>query len=284
MHILLISGLSGSGKSIALGTLEDHGIHCIDNMPPPLLPDYVRTQMELGTEQTAIAIDARARTEDLEQLPQLLEKIHGMACKTTVVFLDASTETLIRRYSDTRRRHPLADQVPTLREAVERERLSLTTLANLADLRFDTTNTDVHELRSQILQRLAIERKPISVLLQSFAFRNGCPSDSDFVFDCRALPNPYWDLELRGRDGMDLAVADFLSSEPKVQKMQEDLERFLRDWIPAFIDANRYYLNISIGCTGGRHRSVYMVEQLATRITDIPQIHSAVRHRDLKKS
>ena len=281
MRILLVSGLSGSGKSVALDTLEDHGFHCVDNMPPPLLPDYVRAQTQLGTEQAAIGIDARARAEDLQRLPDLLEEIRAQACATTVIFLDAGTDTLIRRYSDTRRRHPLADQAPTLREAVERERRSLSGLADLAELRIDTSATNVHELRTLLHERIGLDRRPVSILLQSFAYRRGVPSDSDFVFDCRCLPNPHWEPALRARDGTDPAVDDYLSAQDSAQRMRADLERFLGDWIPAFVDANRHFLNVSVGCTGGQHRSVYLVEKLAAHIARDARVALTVRHRDL---
>ena len=240
--------------------------------------------MRLGTEHAGVGIDARADAEDLRQLPRLLEEVRAQTCETTVVFLDADTDTLIRRYSDTRRRHPLADQAPTLREAVECERRSLAGLADLAELRFDTSSTNVHELRTLIHQRLGLERKLVSVLLQSFAYRHGVPSDSDFVFDSRCLPNPHWEAALRARDGTDPAVADYLSAQPAARKMQDDLERFLRDWIPVFIGANRHYLNVSIGCTGGQHRSVYLAEKLAARIADDQRVTLTVRHRDLEGS
>ena len=286
MQIVIVSGLSGSGKSVALDTLEDHGVRCVDNMPPPLLLDYVRWLLRPDApraEQAAIGIDARAGAEDLARFPELLAQARALPCEVTVAFLDADDDALLRRYSDTRRRHPLADRAPTLREAVAQERRTLAPIAERADLRLDTSGTNVHQLRILVRERLVRASRPLSVLLQSFAYRRGVPNDSDFVFDSRCLPNPHWVPELRARKGTDPAVGDYLDAQPACRRMRDELLELLRRWLPDFLDAGRHYLNISVGCTGGQHRSVYLVEQLAAALTDDPQLALTVRHRDLEK-
>lgn len=285
MQLVIVSGLSGSGKSVALDTLEDFGAHCVDNMPPTFLLEYVNSLLQPDSpypKQAAIGMDARAMPKDLADFPAILEKLRALPCETTVMFLDSDENTLIRRFSDTRRRHPLADRVPTLREAVRRERGALAAIANLADLRLDTSRTNVHELRTLLSERLKLDRAPLSVLLQSFAYRCGVPSDSDFVFDSRNLPNPHWVPELRALNGTDAAVRGYLSEQPQAVAMLEDLKTFLNRWIPSFIAASRHYLNISVGCTGGQHRSVYLVECLAGELAHRDGLQLTVRHRDME--
>jgi len=285
MHFIIVSGLSGSGKSVALDTLEDHGVHCVDNLPPTMLLEYAQGLMRPDSpypKQTAIGMDARNLPEALEGLPETLEQLRQMSFNVTVVFLDADNDTLIQRFNDTRRRHPLAQRTDTLREAVQCERECLAPIAESADLRLDTSRTNVHELRSLLRERLNLDEVPVSVLLQSFAYRRGVPSDSDFVFDSRCLPNPHWVEELRPKNGTDPAVRDYLRSQTQAIDMLESIYRFLQRWLPSFLEASRHYLNISIGCTGGQHRSVYLVEQLAERLGDNEHMHLTVRHRDLK--
>ncbi len=283
MRLVIVSGLSGSGKSVALDTLEDFGAHCVDNMPLAFLLEYVTLLTRPDSrypKRAAIGMDARALPKDLAAFPSILEKLRALPCKVTVLFLDSDEDALIRRYHDTRRRHPLADRFPTLREAVRRERESLAEIASLADLRVDTSRTNVHELRALIRQRLDLGRASLSILLQSFAYRRGVPSDSDFVFDSRGLPNPHWVDELRALDGADPAVRDYLSKQPQANAMLEDLRKFLGRWIPLFLEAGRHYLNISIGCTGGQHRSVYLAERLAESLADGGSLRITVLHRD----
>ena len=285
MQLVIVSGLSGSGKSVALDTLEDFGAHCVDNMPPTLLLEHAKLLMQPDSRyprQAAIGMDARALPKDLAGFPSILEQLRELSCEVTVIFLDSDEDTLIRRFSDTRRRHPLADRAPTLREAVRQERDCLATIANLADLRLDTSRTNVHELRTLLHQRLGLDRAPLSVLLQSFAYRRGVPSDSDFVFDSRCLPNPHWVDELRALNGTDPAVRDYLSKQPQAAAMLEDLKKFLDRWIPSFVEASRHYLNISIGCTGGQHRSVYLVERLTEMLSDSDALQVTVLHRDME--
>ena len=286
MQLVIVSGLSGSGKSVALDTLEDFGAHCVDNMPPTLLLEYVKLLMQPDShypKQAAIGMDARALPKDLAGFPSVLKQIRKLPCEVTVMFLDSDEDTLIRRFNDTRRRHTLATQVPTLREAVQQERECLAAIADLADLRLDTSRTNVHELRTLMRQHLNLGRAPLSVLLQSFAYRCGVPSDSDFVFDSRSLPNPHWVDELRTLNGTDPAVRDYLSKQPQADAMLEDLKKLLDRWIPSFVEAGRHYLNISIGCTGGQHRSVYLVERLAERLPDSASLQITVRHRDMER-
>ena len=285
MRLIIVSGLSGSGKSVALAALEDFGAHCVDNMPPSFLPDYVARLTRADSpcpKQAAIGVDARTLPGDLAHLPAILEQVRELPCETTVVFLDSDEDTLIRRYSETRRRHPLAERVPTLREAVRQEREYLAAIAKLADLRLDTSRTHIHELRALLRQRLDPDPAPLSVLLQSFAYRCGVPNDSDFVFDSRCLPNPHWVDELRALNGTDPEVCNYLSQQPQASAMLEDLQTFLDRWIPSFLEASRHYLNISVGCTGGQHRSVYLVEQLAQRFANHDALQLSVRHRDME--
>lgn len=285
MHLIIVSGLSGSGKSVALDTLEDHGAHCVDNMPLAMLPEYANLLLRPDSDyprQAAIGVDARALPAELERFPDILAALRQLPCSVTVVFLEADPDTLIRRFSDTRRRHPLAAQAGALPRAVQQERDCLAPVANLADLRLDTSRTNVHELRALLHQRLQLDRPPMSVLLQSFAYRHGVPGDSDFVFDARCLPNPHWTPELRPLRGTDPAVCDYLDAQPEAAAMLAELHRLLTGWLPAFVKAGRHYLNISIGCTGGQHRSVYLVEQLRRRLVDDASLHLTARHRDLE--
>ena len=284
MQLVIVSGLSGSGKSVALDTLEDFGAHCVDNMPLTLLLKYVDLLMQPDShypKQAAIGVDARALPKDLDLFPSILEQLRKLPCEVTVVFLDSDEDTLIRRFSDTRRRHPLASRDSALREAVRQERERLAAIANLADLRLETSRTNVHELRTLLRQRLKLGRTPMSVLLQSFAYRLGVPSDADFVFDSRCLPNPHWVARLRPLNGTNPEVRGYLSKQPQATAMLDDLQQFLNRWVPFFIEASRHYLNISIGCTGGQHRSVYLVEQLAELLADGASLHVTVLHRDM---
>ncbi len=287
MQLLIVSGLSGSGKSVALDTLEDHGAHCVDNMPASMLLEYAQLLLHPDSQypkQAAISMDARAQPADLERFPDILAQLQQLPCKVTVLFLDADQDTLIRRFNETRRRHPLANGERTLALAVQREREYLAPIANLADLRLDTSRTNVHELRSRLRELLKLDQTPMSVQLQSFAYRNGVPSDSDFVFDSRCLPNPHWVPELRSSSGVDANVQAYLDAQPQACAMLEELHQLLQRWIPSFLSASRHYLNISIGCTGGQHRSVYLVEQLHRRLAEDSALQLTVRHRDLETS
>ena len=264
--LIVVSGLSGSGKSIALNVLEDAGFNCIDNLPVSLFETLVR---DLSIEQpehlhrTAIGIDARIPDTELTKVPLLVKQLgkHGIDCE--IVYLEADNDILIQRFSETRRRHPLTDENNDLQSAIMLERQLLAPLRETALLRIDTSRTTLHELRSIISENVANRSNgQLSLMLQSFGFKHGAPRNADFVFDMRCLPNPHWNPELRPLTGRDAPVADFLEQDEKVEQMFESVSRFLAQWIPCFENEGRSYLTIAIGCTGGQHRSVYMTEKL----------------------
>jgi UPF0042 nucleotide-binding protein len=284
MRLIIVSGLSGSGKSVALNMLEDLDFYCVDNIPAGLLPSFieytVRTS-ESTYQHTGVGVDARNRPEDLADVPRLVDELRsgGMGCE--VVFLRAENEVLLKRFSETRRRHPLSRAGLGLKEALEQEQRLLAPVANAADLTIDTSRLSVHELRELVRERL-VERAGSgpSLLFQSFAYRHGVPDDADFVFDARSLPNPYWDATLRDLTGRDPAVAQFLDGQEEVRRFQADLVAFLERWLPSLVKSNRSYLTIAIGCTGGQHRSVHLAERLAAHFHG--RLGSAlIRHRDL---
>lgn len=266
MKLIIVSGMSGSGKSVALHTLEDLGYYCIDNLPLFLLRELARGLEGSGgtlLANTAVGIDARTEPERLHELPGMVEELRAGAFDCRVIFLEAQAETLIKRFSETRRKHPLTADDRPLAEAIELERKLLEPILGEADLCIDTTHTNVHQLRDLVRDRLG-EDTPhkVSILLQTFGFKHGVPRDVDFVLDVRCLPNPHWQPELRPLTGLDGAVVQFLEQSPQVAEMRADLTRFFERWIPRFEADGRSYLTIAIGCTGGRHRSVYMGEQL----------------------
>jgi len=266
-RFIIITGLSGAGKSIALHALEDAGFYCVDNLPAGLLHHFAEF-VDKGDlphyRQVAVGVDARNPASDLSQFPEALDALEEMNLEVELIYIEASDEALINRFSETRRRHPLSSGDQSLEQAIAHERILMETLSDRADLRVDTTGLHIHECRSLIAERVA-RRPPGALSLQvcSFGYKNGLPPDADFVFDLRCLPNPYWDPALRDRSGRDQAVQDFLRAEPAVEKMIKDIIDFLEQWIPAFEADNRSYLTIAMGCTGGRHRSVYVVEQIA---------------------
>ena len=262
--LVIVSGLSGSGKSVALNTLEDLGYYCIDNLPLFLLKELALGLRSDGAlTNTAVGIDARNRPEQLHELPALVESLCDPSCDCRVLFLEAQTDTLIKRFSETRRKHPLTAPNRALAEAIELERKLLEPILSDADLRIDTTHTNVHQLRDLVRERLK-EDTPhqVSLLIQTFGFKHGVPQDVDFVLDVRCLPNPHWQPELRPLTGLDPQVARFLEDSNEVGEMREDLAQFFDRWIPRFEADGRSYLTVAIGCTGGQHRSVYMGEQL----------------------
>jgi RNase adapter protein RapZ len=268
MRLIVISGLSGSGKSVALRMLEDVGYYCVDNIPAGLLPDFVAHTVrsnESVYRLTAVGVDARNRPAEIESVPGLITELRNFGVSCDVVFLRADEAALFKRYSETRRRHPLSHDGLDLAEAIRRERDLLEPIASTADLIVDTTRTSVHELRELIRQRVdARAQDHISILFESFAYRQGLPGDADFVFDVRNLPNPFWETGLATLTGLDAPVAEYLSRQPVVNQYLADVIGFLERWIPDMTQANRSYLTIAVGCTGGQHRSVFMVEQLAT--------------------
>ena len=284
LRLIIVSGLSGSGKSVALHVLEDLGYYCIDNLPAGLLiaaVDEVRRSSGDATKLLAVGVDARNHAENLDNLPDLLKELRSQGVKTDIIFLHASDEILLQRYSETRRRHPLAEQGTQLRAAIKSERTFLAEIQLSADLIIDTSQSSIYELADVIRSR--VDRRgseELSVLIESFGFKYGIPTDADFVFDLRSLPNPYWTLKLRGLNGFDEEVCEFLDAQEDFVAMFDDVRDFLGRWIPHYQKANRGYLTVAIGCTGGQHRSVYMTEKLAAEIRNY---HDAVltRHNNL---
>lgn len=284
MKLIIVSGLSGSGKSIALETLEDCGYYCIDNMPVVLFEPFVRQAMD-GNQpafrKTAISIDARNQSHCLSQFPATLELANQLGIECQVLFLQADRETLLKRFSQTRRKHPLTDAEHSLSEAIELERTLLDPVSRSAHLLIDTTHTHVHQLRELVRIRIgAREDRLMSLCFVSFGFKNGIPLDADFVFDVRCLPNPHWHPELRSKTGRDAEVREFLGQIDRVSEYFSDINSFIARWIPRFSAENRSYLTIAIGCTGGQHRSVYLVEKLAEQFKS-GSLDILVRHRDL---
>lgn len=278
MQVILISGLSGSGKSIALNVLEDAGYYCVDNLPAPLLSGLVGHLRLEGQELAAVAVDMRGGSS-IAALPTQLRNLEAEGIKQRFVFLDARDDVLIQRFSETRRRHPLGGDDVTLEEAIAREREALDMLATLGH-HIDTSNLRPNALRACIKEFAALdERRGLTLLFESFGFKNGIPLDADLVFDVRCLPNPHYDPELRTFTGRDAEVMRFLEAQPEVARMEADLRRFIGDWLPAYIRDNRSYLTVGIGCTGGQHRSVYLAERLAEHFRDSASV--LVRHRSL---
>jgi UPF0042 nucleotide-binding protein len=272
MRLIIISGLSGSGKSVALHVLEDLDFYCIDNVPAPtldtLITEVVATKDSIY-DNLAVGVDARNRASDLDALPDLVRDLRDRGINCEVIFLHAEDDILLKRYAETRRKHPLSDKGLSLHEAIARERELLGPIIDCAELIIDTTRTNVYELRDLIRDRIGARSTPLlSILIESFGFKHGIPADADFVFDLRCLPNPYWETHLRPLTGKDSAVVDYLDKQKGVQDMYEDILGFLHKWIPEYTDFNRNYLTIALGCTGGQHRSVYMTEKLAAKLAE----------------
>ncbi|MFW5969193.1 MAG: RNase adapter RapZ [Halofilum sp. (in: g-proteobacteria)] len=288
MRLIVVSGLSGSGKSVALNTLEDEGFYCIDNLPTgligPLVEQLLTGNMSIH-ERVAVGIDARSDVDDLRAFPQLLDELREREGLTVeVVFLQTATDTLLRRFSETRRKHPLSRDGMPLVEAIAGEQDILSGISDRADLLIDTTHLTLHGLRALLRERLLPDDPHgLSLLLQSFGFKNGVPLDSDFVFDVRCLPNPHWEPRLRALTGVDREVIAYLEASEDVERMYESIRDFLERWLPAFQAENRAYMTVSIGCTGGQHRSVYLAHRLASHFRDrIEQV--SIRHRELQLS
>ncbi len=283
MKLVIVSGLSGSGKSVALHTLEDLGYYCIDNLPVSLLASLARELEHAAqpVERAAVGIDARNLPRELERFNSIINELESRGIHCDILFLKCQTDTLIQRFSETRRRHPLSSESVPLADAIAREQKLLAPIAERASLVIDTSNTNVHELRELVTER--VERRQhgsLSLLFASFGYKHGIPADADFVFDARCLPNPHWDPKLRPYTGRDQPIIDFLGDQTQVADMYRQLRSFLETWIPAFERDNRSYLTIAIGCTGGQHRSVYLVEQLAHHFrASYPNV--VIRHREL---
>ena len=269
MRLVIVSGLSGSGKSVALNVLEDAGFYCIDNIPVGLLRSFVKEiepRQDPDYDQVGVGLDAR-NLPDVAQLPGLIDELRKSGSGCEVVFLQASDDVLLSRFSETRRKHPLTSDNISLPEALAKERQLLSPIIDMADLIIDTSSTTVYDLRDLLRDRIANrEQATLSILIESFGYKHGLPADADFVFDVRCLPNPYWEPKLRPLNGRDQPVRDFLGAEAQVQEMIGDIEAFLSRWIPRYQSFQRSYLTIAIGCTGGQHRSVYIAEALAERL------------------
>ena len=283
MKLVIISGRSGSGKSSALNLLEDEGYYCIDNLPISLIPElvhYLRAHPTVGTQKVALCIDARNASTELDKFTDLL-KYDSDDIDTEIIYLDADRERLIKRFSETRRRHPLSNENTPLIEAIIHEEKLLEPIVRLATLTINTTDMSLHDLRSAIKSRLVDKQgKGISIQFQSFGFKRGIPVDADFVYDVRVLPNPHWDPALRPLTGLDKEVIAFLREKEEAEEMYTDIRDYLSKWLPHFEHNNRSYITIAVGCTGGQHRSVYLVERLGLhfrRHYDNIQI----RHREM---
>jgi UPF0042 nucleotide-binding protein len=285
VKLIVVTGLSGAGKSVAMHALEDLGYYCVDNLPVSLLlpfADELNTRGQGGTDtRAAVGIDARSPQDMLSQLPDSIEALRAKGVLGDLLFIDAQDSVLIKRFSETRRKHPLTRNNLPLAEAIRDERELLAPIKQLANVSVDTTRMTLHQLRDLIWSRIDQRRGGrLSLLFLSFGFKNGLPHDADMVFDVRCLPNPHWDPGLRSLTGRDAAVADYLDSETMAVEYFEDITRFLEKWIPRFESDNRAYLTVAIGCTGGQHRSVYLVEKLAEHFTT----HTGpviARHREL---
>jgi UPF0042 nucleotide-binding protein len=277
MQIVLVSGLSGSGKSIAIAVLEDVGYYCVDNLPLAMLQplvDYLRGE---GHERIAIAIDARS-SASFAQLPKIAETLREQGADLRVIFLESKTLTLVKRFSETRRRHPLSSDTVSLQEAIQLEREMLADIAPLAH-RIDTSDLSASALRLWIKDLVGQDRSRITLLFESFGFKHGIPLDADLVFDVRCLPNPHYVAELRPLTGRDQPVKDYLEASPNAMALLADIRGFVENWLPCFIRDHRAYLTVAIGCTGGQHRSVYFAETLAATFREREQV--LVRHREL---
>ncbi len=285
MELIIISGRSGSGKSTALHVLEDLGYYCIDNLPSGLLPAL---SLEMGASgqdcrpKVAVSIDARNVPKNLKRFPAITKALDQENILYKIIYLDANDETIFKRFSATRRKHPLSNDSTSLKEAISIESISLDPIATQADLKIDTTHLTIHQLREIVKNKVALDTKDMLVLLfESFGFKHGVPTDADVVFDVRCLPNPYWDHSLREHTGKHQFVISFLEQQPIVNEMFDDIVQYLEKWLPRFEANNRSYMTVAIGCTGGQHRSVYLVERLTKhfqRTTNNIQI----RHRELR--
>lgn len=286
MRIILITGISGSGKSVGLNALEDAGYFCVDNLPPKLLRQLVATRLEEGAQSLAVAMDARS-ADSLAGLPADIESLKQEGHDVKVLFLTAKTESLITRFSETRRSHPLSHRMgpghtsadgPTLTECILREREMMSGIQGVGHV-IDTSGLSANKLRAWIKDLVETERAPLTLLFESFAFKFGVPLDADLVFDVRVLPNPHYDLKLRPFTGKDAPVIEFLDNQADVAELLADIRIFVQKWLPAFRKDNRSYLTVAIGCTGGQHRSVYIVEQLGKHFRTSE--HVLLRHREL---
>lgn len=283
MQLFIVSGLSGAGKTVALKQFEDLGWYCIDNLPMPLVQPLVAHALghpEPRYERVAIGIDARASSREIEDFPMSLDLLRSQKVGARILFLTASNDAILRRFGETRRKHPLTDVEVSLTEAIEQERKLLWPVAELADETLDTSDMNLHQLRAAVHARLPDDTDtPLTLTFLSFGYKNGNPEGVDFVLDARCLPNPHWVPDLRAMSGRDSAVASFLESSSDVREYVDEVQGFLQRWLPVFHEQGRPYVTVAIGCTGGQHRSVYLVERLSVLFRDTG-VRVNVRHRD----
>ena len=284
MKLIIISGVSGSGKSTALNVLEDLHYYCIDNLPVGLLPAFAEQMGSVPNDlvqDIAVGIDARNLPAELHRFGYILGQLKNKGIVCEILFLDADDNILIKRFSETRRKHPLTVGELTLTDAIIKERKLLDPIADKADLYIDTSFTNLHQLRELVRERVQSQAEyAMSIMFESFGFKHGIPTDADFVYDVRCLPNPHWESKLRSQTGLDKDVADFLEQKDIVNEMYNDIETFLKTWIPRFESENRSYLTVAIGCTGGHHRSVYFAHRLSETFKQVGK-NVTIRHRDL---
>jgi UPF0042 nucleotide-binding protein len=279
--VIIVSGMSGGGKSTALNALEDLGFYCIDNLPGAMLP-YFEPQIEANPKlynKVALGIDARSHESSLQVVLDWMTSLRAIGLNCKLLFVTAEKPVLIKRFSETRRRHPLTGSDKVLPEAIENERKLLEPLRDQADQVIDSSDTNIHQLRRQVWNFVDRRSSGMTIVLQSFAFKKGVPQDLDFMFDARILPNPFWQEELRSLTGRDKEVISWLEKDTGVLKMKQDIEHFMETWLPAFQDAQRSYVTIGVGCTGGRHRSVYLAERLAAALGE-KHANVLVHHRE----
>lgn len=281
--LVLVTGLSGGGKSTALRALEDLGCYCVDNLPAALLKEFAQ-QIINNPERysrVALGVDARSPGSDLDEIPLWLETLVKAGLKCQLLFLTADVKAIIKRFSETRRRHPLTSEQHALPQAIEREKVLLDGLRQKADWVIDTSDTNIHQLRRQVWNCAGNDYDTMTIVLESFAFKRGVPQDVDFIFDARILPNPHWVEDLREYSGLDQPVRDWLEQDDAVEGMLNDILNFLKTWLPEFQHSQRSYVTVGIGCTGGRHRSVYLVDRLATGLgKDFGR--TLIHHRELQ--
>jgi len=282
--LIILSGLSGSGKTIALHTLEDAGFYCVDNLPIALLQAYVfnmQAKRSAVSDLIAVSIDARSGLEETNEFDVVLKSIKSTGIAVEIIYLTTDTKILLSRFSETRRKHPLSSQDLPLSEAIHLEKNILQNIYQHADLLIDTTDLNVHQLRKQITQRVSDENEQkLALLFQSFGFKHGTPTDTDFMFDVRCLPNPHWEPSIREYTGKDAPVIEFLEKHQDVEDMYQSIASFIGQWIPKFEAENRSYVTISIGCTGGHHRSVYLTEKLGAAFQKT-RTNVTIRHKQL---
>jgi len=277
MEVIIISGLSGSGKSIALNALEDNDFYCIDNLPVTLLSNISQHLNHEHQDKVAISVDIRSI--NIEKLPHVIKEIESLSIKTRLIYLESSTESIVRRFGETRRRHPLANEKLSLADTIEKERVMLAPLAEIG-YKIDTSNMSVNALKKILNELIQLKEGHLALQFSSFGYKFGIPLDADFIFDVRCLPNPHYESDLKNLTGIDKPVADFFQNYKEVDKMYQDINHFVSEWLTAFKNDQRHSLHIAIGCTGGKHRSVYIANKLFTHFSN-PKSQVIIRHRDI---